>query len=195
MELSLLNDFYKRTARPKDRFHSYHRPITQARTFSLDDDAVDLIVQMMNSPAHNRALMADRHRSLSELPFEKVWLEFSHDGYIDAMIRHGLMPDSARQSFGTPKRLGFLCDRFASGHPGFRVTTVAHMEGALFADEDEDLDQQASIFPLVHNVTTGSNPAVFDVHPSQPALMRELVPKINASTLPKIVLQYGKSRS
>src|ERR1700749_1007674 len=131
LDLDLLNEFWKRTQKEKP-YARYNSAMKQVRPFSLDDEVVEIVAEMASG--EHRHKMMPIYRRMARLPFPYMWIEFDYEVLHRWRVKKGTTPDSDRELYGRPSRLGFLLDPLHSTDDGFRVTTIGMMPEAMNSD-------------------------------------------------------------
>jgi len=152
LDLDLLNAFWWRTEAEKE-WRLYRGAVRQARAFTLDDEAVEIIANMAfkgdpKEPATERRL--DGYRSLARLPYPYMWIEYDYRVLDRWLTKKGIPHD--RPVFGKPERVGYLLDRNPV-EGVFRITTLGKMKDPT----DPTSEIGAAMFPVSQTVTTMTN--------------------------------------
>lgn len=177
MNLDLLNALRRQAGRSSSALSVYALPIEEARPFSLDSDAVEMIAEM-SSPDRVET-MIPHYRALARLPYPKVWLEFDYGVLAQWRRAHGqLATEPGDEAAG---RLGFLLDTLQTAPEGFRATTFGDNR-IVGSDDGEDF----MTFPAVHNVWTGASPMKMLPHYSYQTSVRRALKRINDSRAPAL---------
>ena len=174
LDLDLLNGFWWRTEAEKE-WRIYRSAVRQARAFTLDDEAVEIIAAMAfkgdpTEPATERRL--DGYRALSRLPYPFMWLEYDYR-VLDRWLTKNGVPHE-RPIFGKPERIGYLMDRNEDERV-FRITTL----GKMADPTDPTQEIGAAMFPVSQSLTSGSNRLRVNPHPSAAAHYRDAIERGN----------------
>jgi len=175
LDLDLLNAFWWRTEADKD-WRMYRSAVRQARAFTLDDEAVEIIAAMAfkgdpREPATERRL--DGYRSLARLPYPFMWLEYDYRVLDRWLTKKGIPHD--RPIFGKPERVGYLLDRLQDERV-FRITTL----GKMADPTDPTSEIGAALFPVSQSLSCGSQPIRLQPHPKSSADYRDAIERGNA---------------
>ncbi len=111
-DLDLLNRFWQVINDARGPVRLYKNVLNRAVPFTLDREAVRMIVQLTN--VQNQTYSEDVQRlllykGLARLPFDCVWIEINYDDRLDARIE--FQDPSLVKAEDAPQRLGWLLTR------------------------------------------------------------------------------------
>jgi len=151
----LLNEFW-RESENEAHLKCYTNLIRQARPYTLDDDAVDLITEISSGKT-----IADKlaiYRKLARLPFETIWIEFNYAARHVARVRLGTIVGNMPED--SPIKMGWLLRRI--DETTWRATTVAHFTSSKSGREVDTFgcDQILSTEGIINYKSTARDPTI-----------------------------------
>lgn len=151
----LLNDFW-RESENEAHLKCFTNLIRQARPYTLDDDAVDLITEISSGKTISEKLSI--YRKLARIPFETIWIELNY------AVRHStqkrLGTNVSELSVDSPIKMGWLIRRIDD--TTWRATTVAQFSTSNSGRKVDvfGCDQILSTEGIINYTSTARDPMV-----------------------------------